>query len=131
MDITLRKRAHIVALPTTFEYDHKKNKRDAECVKIKYGQIFKMMDTNRDVTKTKRWDQCGRNCKTTSRDENMILQNTLKDFRKTSEDLQRDLASVGVNVDSSTVRKRLLEAGKKARSPCNKQLLTVVMKKNA
>ena len=41
----------------------------------------------------------------------MILQNTFKDLRKTSKDLQRDLATAGVNVDSSTVRKRLLEAG--------------------
>ena len=58
----------------------------------------------------------------------MILQNTFKDLRNTSKDLQRNLATVGVNVDSSTVRKRLLEAGRKARSPCKKQLLAVAMK---
>ena len=87
------------------------------------------MDSNRDVTKTKRRDQCGRKRKTTSRDDKMILQNTFKDLRNTSKDLQRNLATVGVNVDSSTVRKRLFEAGRKARSPCKMQLLTVAMKK--
>ena len=59
----------------------------------------------------------------------MILQNTFKDLRKTSKDLQRDLATARVNVDSSTIRKRLLEAGRKAKSHCKKQLPTVAMKK--
>ena len=67
--------------------------------------------------------------KTTTCDDKMILQNTFRDLRKTSEDLQRDLATARVNVDSSTVRKRLFEAGRKARSPCKKQLLTVAIKK--
>ena len=88
-----------------------------------------MMDTNGDVTTTKRRDQCERKRKTTSRDDKMILQNTFRDLRKTSKDLQRDLPTARVNKDSSTVRKRLLEAGRKARSPCKKQLLTVAMKK--
>ena len=47
----------------------------------------------------------------------MLLQNTFKDLRKTSKDLQRDLATAGVNVDSSTIREQLLEVGRKARSP--------------
>ena len=81
-----------------------------------------MMDTNGDVTTTKRRNHCERKRKTTTCDDKMILQNTYKDLRKTSKDLQRDLATAGVNVDSSTVRKRLLEAGRKpevpARSNC-------------
>ena len=59
----------------------------------------------------------------------MILQNSFKVVRKTSNDLQRDLATAGVNMDSSTVRKRLLEAGRKVRSLCKKHFLTVAMKK--
>ena len=61
----------------------------------------------------------------------MISQNSFEDSRKTSKDLQRDLATARVNVGSSTVRKQLLEAGSKARIPCKKQLLTVAMQKNA
>ena len=97
--------------------------------KSNVGRFFKTMDTNHDVTKTKRRDQCGRKRKTTSHDDKMILQNTFKDLRKISKDLFRNLATVGVNVDLSTVRKRLLEAERKARSPCKKQLLTVAMEK--
>ena len=87
------------------------------------------MGTSGDVTTTKRRGQCERKRKMTTRDDKRILQNTFKDLRKTSKDLQRDLATAEVNMDSSTVRKRLLEAGRKARSPCKKQLLTVAMKK--
>ena len=71
-----------------------------------------MMDTNCDVTTTKRWGQYGRKRKTMSRDDKMILQNSFKDPWKTSKDVQRDLATARVNVDLSTQRKRLLEAGR-------------------
>ena len=89
-----------------------------------------MVDTHRDVTKTKWRGQCERKRKTISHDDKMILQNSFKDLWKTSKDLQKDLAAAGVYVDLSTVRKQLLEAGRKARSPCKKQLLTVATKKN-
>ena len=39
------------------------------------------------------------------------------------------MASAGVMVDSSTVRRRLLAVGRKARRPIKKQLLTTKMKK--
>ena len=44
----------------------------------------------------------------------------LEDSTSASYDLQRNLETVGVKVDLSTVRKRLLEPGRKARSPCKK-----------
>ena len=44
----------------------------------------------------------------------------LEDSTSASNDLQRNLETVGVKVDLSTVRKRLLEPGRKARSPCKK-----------
>ena len=49
--------------------------------------------------------------------------------RKTSTDLQRELLATGVSVDSSTVRRRLIEAGRLARTPIKKQLLTPAMKR--
>ena len=108
MDITPRKRAQIVALRQHSNMTIRKIGEMLNVSKSNVGRIFKMMDTNRDVTKTKKQDQCGRKRKTTTRDDKMKLQNTFRDLRKTSEDLQRDLATAGVNVDSSTVRKRLL-----------------------
>ena len=43
--------------------------------------------------------------------------------------LRKDLLSSGVNVSSSTVRRRLIECGRMARRPVKKQLLTANMKK--
>ena len=60
----------------------------------------------------------------------MILRNSIKDPRKTSKDQQRNLAMAGVDIDSPTVRKRLVQAGRIARSLPKKQSLTDVVKKN-
>ena len=65
-----------------------------------------MVDSNRDVTKTQRSGRCRRKRKMTSRDDKMILRNSFEDPRKNSKDLQRDLATAGVSLDSSTVRMR-------------------------
>jgi hypothetical protein len=46
----------------------------------------------------------------------------------TSRDLQRDLLTSGIDIDASTVRRRLLIVGLKARKPIEKQLLTPAMK---
>jgi len=43
--------------------------------------------------------------------------------------LQKDLAHAGVLVSSSTVRCHLLKAGRKAKKPLRKHLLTLKMKK--
>jgi hypothetical protein len=42
----------------------------------------------------------------------------------TSKDLQRDLLTSGVDIDISTVQRRLLKVGQKARKQIKKQLLT-------
>ena len=49
-------------------------------------------------------------------------------LKKNSTNLKRDLATAGVIADSSTIRRRLLKAGRKARRPLKKQLLTAAMK---
>jgi hypothetical protein len=46
----------------------------------------------------------------------------------TSKDLQTNLFPSGIDIDASTVRRRLLEVGWKARKPIKKQLLTRAMK---
>ena len=45
----------------------------------------------------------------------------------TSDMLKNDLEASGVNVNASTVRRHLLEAGLRARRPLKKQLLTKAM----
>ena len=58
-----------------------------------------------------------------------MIRNSVKIPKKTSKDLHMDLALAGVNIDSSTVRRRFLEVGRIARRPPCKQLLTKAMKK--
>ena len=77
---------------------------------------------------TLRKERYGRKCKTTPCDEKVLIRNSVKYPKKNSEDLQRDVAFAGVNICSSTIRRRLLEIGRTARNPVCKQLLTAAMK---
>ena len=47
----------------------------------------------------------------------MILRSSLKDPRKTSKDQQRDLATAGVNVESSTIKKDFFQQEEKPEAP--------------
>jgi hypothetical protein len=46
----------------------------------------------------------------------------------TRKDLQRDLLTSRIEIDASTVRRRLLDVGRKTRKPFKKQSLTPAMK---
>jgi len=56
-------------------------------------------------------------------------ENSNKNSRKSSFELQKDLAYFGAHVSSATVRHRLIEAGQKAKNPTKKELLTQKMMK--
>ena len=129
MDITPRKRAKIVALSQHSKITIRKIGEQPKVSKSTVGRIVKLSKSGCDVTTPKRRGQCGRKRKATPKDDKMILRNSVRDPTKNSKDLQRDLATAGVNVDSSTVRRRLLQAGRKARRPLKNQLLTAAMKK--
>ena len=73
--------------------------------------------------------RCGRKRKTTFHDDKIIIRNSIKSPWKTSKELQSDLATSGVLVDPSIIRRRLLASGRIARKPTKKQLLTTKMKK--
>ena len=92
------------------------------------GRIVKMREDRSDITNTNRRGRCGKNRKTTTHDDR-ILRNNLKDPRKTSKGLHRGLAMAGVDINSSTLRKRLVQDGRIARSTRKKQSLTDVIKK--
>ena len=59
----------------------------------------------------------------------MIIRNSLKSPWKTSKELQSDLATAGLLVDPSIIRRRLLALKRIVRKPTKKQLLTTKMKK--
>ena len=65
----------------------------------------------------------------TPRTDAYLLRESNFNPRKTSFQLPQDLASAGVMVNFSTVRRRLLAVDRKARPPIKKQLLTTKMEK--
>lgn len=128
MDITPRKRASVLALKTHASLSIRQIATKLNISRATVGRIVKRGIETGDCS-VLRHGKCGRKRKTTSYDDKLIVRNSVKDPRKTSKDLQRDLAAAGVHVDSSTVRRRLLEVGRTARRPLKKQLLTDAMKR--
>ena len=127
MDITPKKRASIVALRKHSALSIRQISEKMKIAKSTVGDILKR-DEDTGEPSTLRRGKCGRKRKTTPHDDKVIIRNSVKDPKKSSTDLRRDFSSAGVNVSSSTVRRRLLEVGRFARKPQPKQLLTSVMK---
>ena len=96
--------------------------------KSSVSRTIRMQKTLGDVTQ-KRIGKCGRKKGTTASGDKMILRNSTKDLKKTSQELAIHLVGAGVHMSSSTIRRKLLKTGRKARRPVKKQLLTKVMKK--
>ena len=79
-------------------------------------RFIKKFQIEKDLTPDRKGN-CGRKKKTTPRTDAYLLGESKFNPRKTSFQLQQDLASVGVMADSSTVRERLLAVGREARRP--------------
>lgn len=72
-----------------------------------------LIDSDSGLSYPKRKGRYGRKRKTTARADNIHPQ-------KNSRDPQRNVLATGANIDVSTMRRRLLEAGWKARKPIKK-----------
>ncbi|KAJ4440087.1 hypothetical protein ANN_08220 [Periplaneta americana] len=71
---------------------------------------------------------CGRKRKSLPADDRLIVRKSILNPRLTAVDLTHELmATTGANIYITTVWHRLLEAGRRARKPIKKQLLTPVM----
>ena len=127
MDITPRKRAKIVTLR---EHTTISQRKIAETVDVNLGSVSSILKQKRETgnVEVQRKGRCERKRKTTKRYDLTLLRKSKLNPRKTSEELKRDMDDSGVHVSSSTVRRRLLEKGRKARRPKKKQLLTAAMK---
>ena len=128
MDVPQHIRGQIVALSL---HGNKTQREIAHLCDVGQKTVSRIMANyrSRGSTLTNRKGVCGRKRATTARDDSAMRRKSMVDPRLTSGDLQRDLQQSGVNVSSSTVRRRLLEVGRKAQKPLKKQLLTVSMKK--
>ena len=113
MDITPRKCTKIVKLrdhTTMFQ------RKIAESVGVSLGSVSSILKQKRETgnVEVQKKGRCGRKRKTTERDDLTLLRNSKISSRKTSEESKRDLDESGVHGSSSTVRRRLLEKGRKA-----------------
>ena len=128
MDVTHRKRASIIALR---KHTGLSIRNISEKLAIPLSTVGDIIKRAKDTSeqRTLRHGRCGRKRKTTPQHVKVMIRNSVKNPKKTSKDIQRDIALAGVNVAFSTVRRRLLEVGRTARRPLCKQLLTKAMKK--
>ena len=127
MDITPRKRAKIVTLR---EHTTISQRKIAETVGVSLGSVSSILKRKREtgIVEVQRKGRCGRKRKTTKRYDLTLLRKSKLNPRKISKKLKRDMDDSGVHVSLSTVLRRLLEKGRKARRPKKKQLLTAAMK---
>lgn len=127
MDVTPRKRTKIVTL---HEHTDKTYREIAALVDVSLATVSRVIKLKQEKGSfsPRRKGRCGRKKKTTPRDDAYLLRQSKKDPRKTSDALNSDLKSLGIQISSSTVRRRLIAVGRKARRPIKKQLLTKLMK---
>src|SRR5215469_11361646 len=99
MDITPKKRACIVALK---EHSGLGIRQISEKMKVAKSTIGDILKRKKDTgeSSTLRRGRCGRKRMTTPHNDKVIIRNSIKDPKKTSEDLQTDLSSAGVNISS-------------------------------
>lgn len=77
----------------------------------------------------RRVGKCGRRRKTTPNTDRWLVRQSLKNRKLSSRQLKQDLEQRGIVLDSSTVRRRLCEAGMRAYRPEKKPHLTIKMRR--
>lgn len=127
MDITPRKRSKIITL---HEHSTMTQRAIAKECSVSLGAVNRLIRQKADYgsVSPRRKGHCGRRRKTTKRDDAMLHRMSKLDPQKTSDMLKMELEVSGIHVHSSTVRRRLLEGGRRAHRPVKKQLLTNTMK---
>ena len=128
MDITPCKRTKIVTLS---QHTSMTIRDIAAAVGVGKSSVSRIINQqkNSGTVSPNRKGKCGRKRKTSPRTDKFLVRYSKMHPYKTSTDLQRELLATGVSVDSSTVRRRLIQSGRFARVPIKKQLLTPAMKK--
>ena len=102
--------------------------RDLELSHATVARVIKKYEETGSV-ESEREGRCGAKRKTSEREDRHLLRMSKQNPRLSSTDLANELhQSRGINVDPSTVRRRLLEADRPALRPIKCQVLTDRMK---
>ena len=127
MDISPSKRNKILTL---YQHCSKTQREIAKLVGVSQASVSRIVRKGSEFgsLSPNRKGRCGRKRKTSPRDEAVLIRESKKNPRKTSDALKKDLKSAEVCISSSTVRRRLIEVGLMARKPAKKQLLTMAVK---
>jgi transposase len=128
MDKEQARREQILSLHL---HTSKTQREIASNLQVSVGLVNKVIKQHEELGHVKilRKGRSGRKPATTKQDDRFLVLQSRKNPRLTSRDLQKSLQQAGVEVSDSTVRRRLLKAGRRARRPAKKQLLTRKMKK--
>ncbi|KAJ4450512.1 hypothetical protein ANN_01939 [Periplaneta americana] len=127
MDTTPRKRFKIITLAEHSSMTQRQIAAECHISLATINSIMKRYRETGSITPQKKGN-CGRKKKTSPADDRLIVRKSKLNPRLTAVDLTCELmATTGVNIHVTTVRRRLLEAGRRARKPIKKQLLTPVM----
>lgn len=126
MDVTPRKRSKIVSLS---EHTSMTQRQIASECGVGLGTVNAILKQFKETGSfsPRRKGKCGRKRKTTATQDRLLVRKSKVNPKLTAVDLNRELAAHGTNLHVTTVRRRLLDAGRKARRPAKKQLLTPAM----
>ena len=122
MDVSPRKRASILTLRENTEKTYREISKIVGVSISTTSRIMIMKKETGSVT-PKRKGKCGCKRKTTPKDDAYLIRESVKDPRKTSDAIKTTLGEKGIEISSSTVRRRLLEVGRKAYRPVKKAAL--------
>ena len=128
MDIPLHKRTKIVTLS---EYTNISQRNIATIVGVSQKSVSNIIELGNEPEglQTRRKGNCGRKAKATPQAIQILVTESERDPRKTSHQLRIHLEeTAGISISSRTVRRCLVNAGRVARRPVKKQLLTEAMK---
>ena len=128
MDTTPRKRSKVLTL---LQYSDKSQREIAKLCSVNQSTVCRVIKhyIATGSLSSLRQGKCGRKQKTSERDDQYLMLESIKNPKKTSEQLMNDLATHDIHVCSSTVRRKLIAVRRFARKPSKKPLLTDVMKK--
>ena len=128
MDIIPKKRSKIITL---HEFGNITQRQIAAECRVSLGAVNNIIRKKNEMgsISPQKERTMWAKAKTSQKDDAYLIRSSKLNPEKNSFDLQKDLEATGVKIDASTLRRRLLECGKKARRPVRKQLLTSPMKK--
>jgi transposase len=127
MDISLEARTKICTL---HEHTSKSQREIARIVGVSQRAISNIIKLGKeaDTLHPECKARCGRKAKSSPEVARMIIEESVNDPRKTSNDLRKFIETMGISLSSRTVRRCLVDGGRLARRPSKKQLLTSAMR---